>query len=164
MKKKIRYRVGDIVTIPLPNKSYAYGKIFHDSTIGIYKLVTKTIEPVEKVMAREIAFYAGFFDTKILNGDWSIIGSQPFENDEAAWPPPKYIQDILNPEKYRIYDKGTMRPATETEIQGLEKAIMYKPESLESKIMTELLKDQESRVSPPDKSGKVYSRGQSIRP
>lgn len=139
--KKIKYKIGDIVAIPLPNKSYAYGKIFNDSTIGIYKIVTKIIETVERVTQCHIAFYAGFFDTKILSGDWSIIGWQKFLNDEEAWPPPAYIQDILNPQTYRIYHKGMMRPATKEEIKGLEKAIMYKPESLESKIMTEFLQE-----------------------
>jgi len=141
MRKKIKYKIGDIVAILLPNKQYAYGKIFHDSTIGIYKLVTRTIAPIEKVIQSQIAFYAGFFDTKILSGDWSIIGTQQFFSDEEDWPPPKYVQDILNPQKYRIYHKGMMRPATLKDIKGLDKAIMYKPESLESKIMTELLQD-----------------------
>ena len=144
-RKKIRYKIGDIVAIALPNKSYAYGRIFNDSTIGIYKTVTKTIEPPEKVSQSETAFYAGFFDTKILNGDWSIVGSQKFANDEEAWPPPKYVQDILNPQRYRIYHKGIMLTATKDEIKGLDKTIMYKPESLESKIMTELLQDKEHR-------------------
>ena len=141
--KKIKYKICDIVAIPLPNRCYAYGRIFYDSTIGIYKMITRIIAPTEDVIRCEISFYAGFFDTKILSGDWSIIESQKFASEEEAWPPPTYIQDIVNPEKYRIYHKGLMRPATKAEISGLDKAMMYKPESLESKIMTELLPDKE---------------------
>ena len=145
-RKKITYRVGDIVAISLPNKYYAYGKIFHDLTMGIYRRISKFIEPVETVTACEIVLYAGFFDTKILSGDWSVIGHQPFLRDEEAWSPPKYVQDILNPRKYRIYHKGVMRAAMEAEILGLEKAIMYKPETLEAKIMAELSPDSANKT------------------
>lgn len=49
----------------------------------------------------------------------------------------KFIQDVLNPEKFELYDpnNGEIIPATKEQIQGLECAAVWEAEHVESRII-----------------------------
>ena len=70
--------------------------------------------------------------------DWIRIGRHDFDSDEAAWDPPKYIQDVINPEEYRISHKGVMRDAKQAETQGLEECVLWFPEHIKKRILKEV--------------------------
>jgi hypothetical protein len=102
-KKRTRRKIGDVYAIPLPNGKYAFGRIFKDAGIGVYKHIGNNIEG--KPMAEEFQFNVGVFDYVLKSGDWTVVENRPFKNEEEEWPPPYYIKD-LNTGKYSIYHKG----------------------------------------------------------
>jgi hypothetical protein len=138
MTQHVKPKLGDIVRIPLRYGRYAYGRIYNDTVVGLYSCITKKPCSADEIAEKEIVFYAGVFDTAIKSGKWKIIGSKPFAENEDSWPPPQYIQDIINPDKYQIYYKGEIRPASPEEIKGLDRAVIYKPEQLVEQIENEL--------------------------
>ncbi len=135
---KTKYGIGDIVMIPLGDGVFVFGRLLRDASIAIYNLAAKEAVELGLLASKDVLFEAGVFDTNIANGKWKIIGNIPFDNDDESWPSPQYIRDIINPDKYRIYYKGEMKPASEQDIQGLEKQVMYKPEELIKEIKKRL--------------------------
>jgi hypothetical protein len=136
---KVKYSIGDIVMIPVSDGLYVFGRLMQDASIAIYSFLSKGIVDVHQLVGKEVLFDPGVFDTNIANGQWKIIGSIPFSNADESWPTPKYIRDVINPNKYRIYCKGEMKPASEQEVEGLEKQVMYKPEELVDEIKRRLV-------------------------
>jgi hypothetical protein len=136
--RRIRYAMGDVVQIPLSDGRFAFGRVLNDAAIAVYAIVSRETKPVEEVVGSEIAFCVGVFDTAIRDGSWPIIGSCAFQNDEDSWPPPTFVQDVIDPRKYSICEKGEVRPASAKEVRGLEPAQIYKPEHLVERIEEEL--------------------------
>jgi len=131
---KTKYGIGDIVMIPIGDCLFVFGRLLRDASIAIYNFASKEAVDLSQLASKGVLFDAGVFDTNIANGQWKIIGNIPFDNDDESWPSPQYIRDIINPNKYSIYCKGEMKPASEQDIQGLEKQVMYKPEELIEEI------------------------------
>jgi hypothetical protein len=129
-------KLGDVVQIPLPTGENAYGRIFQDASIGVYNFVSKSTPPLEDLEVLDYLFITGVFDTAIKSGEWKLIGNLQFPDEDSRWPPPKYIQDIIQPQKYRIYFKGNLTKADKSEIKGLEKQAMYKPAEIVAEIMS----------------------------
>lgn len=86
--KKQKYQVGQIVAIPLPDKRYAYGKVFNNFDIGVYDFLSEDVEPVEGVVKKKFLFYNAVTDRAVKNGDFIVIGEEPFPDEESAWAPP----------------------------------------------------------------------------
>lgn len=121
-RKRIRPKVGDIFQIPLPDGRFAYGKVFWDASVGIYRKVFD--EPTEPPIRSRFAFIVGLYDDILKSGVWPIVGHEPFASEEDTWPPPNYIKDIISGE-YSIYHKGEIRPSTKEECRGLEEAAVW---------------------------------------
>jgi hypothetical protein len=138
MAKRVRYSPGDVVAIPLGGGHRAIARVYRDVTIAVYRATPKETARLEEVRDQGILFFAAVFDAAIRDGSWPVVGRFPFENEEEAWPPPRFIQDALNPEKYRIYERGEIRSAKAEEVRGLEKAVVYKPDQLIARIQEEL--------------------------
>ncbi len=45
-----------------------------------------------------------------------------FLDDSLLNPPPRFMQDAIQKDQYRIYEKGRIRPATRDECNGLKPA------------------------------------------
>ncbi|WP_076410252.1 Imm26 family immunity protein [Shewanella sp. UCD-KL12] len=126
----LKYKLGDIVKIRLSKAKLTYGQILNDASIRIFNTVSDSEVEIKVLEHTAIIFYSGVFDTCIVNGEWPIAGNLPFKNEEDSWAPPKYIQDVIHPEKFRIYHKGEMTSATKEQVSGLEKQVMRKPGEL----------------------------------
>lgn len=85
--KKQKYKVGQIVAIPLPDGRFAYGKVFNDFDIGVYDFLSGQMEPIERVVDNKFLFYTAVTDRAIKSGAFSVIGEQPFPDEESAWAP-----------------------------------------------------------------------------
>lgn len=75
-RKRIRPKVGDIFQIPLPDGRFAYGKVFWDASVGIYRKVFD--EPTEPPIRSRFAFIVGLYDDILKSGVWPIVGHEPF--------------------------------------------------------------------------------------
>lgn len=144
VKKRQTHKVGSIVAIPLPNGQYAYAKIFNDEEFAIYNLLTFKISAVEHVKNAQIAFYQAATDSAIKNGEWPVIGEDPFPDGDSAWPPPKaygvVVEAGIGLDSPKIIEKGQIRSATLEEIKGMEiDTFCQRPELLIDKIMMRLV-------------------------
>ena len=133
MKKRIRRKVGDVFQISLPNGRYAYGRIYRDASVGIYRKITD--EPRNPpIGSRDFMFHVGMYDDIIKSGEFPIVGRDPFENSESEWPPPNFIKDQISGE-YSVYHKGEIRKASESECKGLEEAAVWDSHHIVDRIM-----------------------------
>jgi len=136
---KVKYEVGDIVMIPVSDDLFVFGRLLQDASIAIYSFVSQGLVDVFQLESEEVLFDPGVFDTNIANGEWKIIGNIPFRDADDSWPTPKYIQDVINPNKYRVYYKGDMQPAKKQYVEGLEKQVVYRPEELIKEIKNRIV-------------------------
>ncbi|MBT2740712.1 Imm26 family immunity protein [Bacillus sp. ISL-77] len=141
-KKRKRIKIGDVYAIPLPNGKYAFGRIFKDAGIGIYKYIGESIEDIPKV--EEYQFIVGVYEYVLKSGDWTVVEYRPFKSDDEAFPPPSCIIDSISGE-YSIYHKGEIRSATKLECEKLEVAAVWADNHIIDRIMGDdkWLKDDE---------------------
>lgn len=85
--RKQKYKVGQIVAIPLPDKRFAYGKVFNDLDVGVYDFLSDEIETIKRVVKNKFLFYSVVTDRAIKSGAFIVIGEQPFSDEESAWAP-----------------------------------------------------------------------------
>lgn len=133
-KKRIRIKTGDIIAIPVLGNKYAYGRVFKDTSIGILKVVSDDIDENIDFSMQEVVLVAGIFDTAIKSGEWPIIKNCPFNSEDESWSPPRFIQDPIDANKFRVYHKGEMRPTTKEDIKGLDQFLIFKPYQLIERI------------------------------
>lgn len=123
-----RITIGSIYAIPLRDNTFAYAKQFKDATIAIYKYRSKTLE--KKPLLNDIDFFVAVYDDVLKSGIWPKIDNLQFESEDDAWPPPRYIQDKLNPDSYSIYYKGIIQKAAKEQCIGLEAAMVWDKEHI----------------------------------
>ena len=121
---KGKYKIGSIIAVPLPDGRYAFAKVFENLDLGVYDLLARQIEPVDKVTARKISFFQICTDKPIRSGEWPVIGEEPFADEESAWGPPRVAGVFpgmdVDPMLLQIRHKGVGRRATAKEVEGLE--------------------------------------------
>lgn len=141
LSKKQKYKVGQIVAIPLPDKRFAYGKVFNDFDIGVYDFLSDEMEPVERVVKKKFLFYNAVTDRAIKSGAFIVIGEQPFPDEESAWAAP--MATGVFPEDpgvgvLHIAHKGEMWGATPEEAAGMD----VRDFSQEPELFVELVVDR----------------------
>lgn len=132
------------MAIPLPTGQFAYAKVYNDMNMAIYKLLTFRISDVELIKHSSIAFYQAATDSAIKNGEWPVIGEDPFPDEGSACPPPKaygvVVEAGIGLDSPKIIEKGQIRSATLEEIKGMEiDTFCQRPELLIDKIMMRLV-------------------------
>ena len=132
MKNKRRVKIGDVYAIPLPNETYAYGRVFKDAGIGIYKKISKNIEDIP--MEEEYLFNVGIYKDILQNGEWIFIINKKFENEEDSWPPKMSNYDMISG-RYYIYYKGEFQLSTKEECKDLEIAAIWDSHHIIERIM-----------------------------
>lgn len=145
---KQKYKIGQIVAIPLPGKKFAYGKVFNDFDIGIYDFLSDEIEPIERVVNSNILFYNAVTDRAIKNGAFVVIGEEPFPNEESAWAPA--MAAGIFPEDpdvgvLHITHKGEMWRATPEQAAGMDVRDFCQEPDLFVEIVVDRLVNQNHR-------------------
>jgi hypothetical protein len=143
--KKQKYKVGLIVAIPLPDKRFAYGKVFNDLDVGIYDFMSDEIESVEHVVKKRILFFNAVTDRAIKNGTFIVIGEQPFPNEETAWAPAMAMG--IFPEDHsvgmlHIAHKGNFLAATPKQADGMDIRVFCQEPELFVELVIERLIDR----------------------
>ena len=131
-RKRIKVRVGDILQIQLPNGTFAYGKVFRDASVGIYRKIFDS--PVEPPINSPFAFTICLYNDILKSGMWPIVSQEPFRSLEDEWPPPMCIKDPLSG-SYSVYHKGEIRASTKAECEGLETAAVWDADHVIDRIM-----------------------------
>lgn len=134
---KVRLKFGDVFEIPLPDGRYAYGRIYDDAGVGIYRQISSQAGN-PPIGSRDFRFHVGMYDQPIKKGQFKIVGYDPFSEDESSWPPPSCIIDPISG-AYSIYHMGEIRKATKEECEGLEETAVWDIENhIIPRIMNEL--------------------------
>jgi Immunity protein 26 len=133
--KKIKYMLGSIVAIPIKENKYAFAKTFKDGNLGVYDLISNAILPLEDVLKHPISFYQYGTDTAIKNGEWPILGVEPFADGDEAWLPPMatwYHRETneWTTGKPRIHYKGEGYFVSLKEVRGLDIFSVSNPEGI----------------------------------
>lgn len=109
--------------LTIPDGRYAYGRVYDDASVGIYRVVTD--EPGQPpIGSRDFLFNVGMYEDILSLGKCPIIAHDPFDVGEDTWPPPNCIVDPITGE-HSIYHRGEIRPASEAECRGMEKAAVW---------------------------------------
>ena len=89
-------KLGDIAAIPLSNGWFGYGRRYHDAALGILKITSQQLLPLKSVLGQSIAFFVSYCEP-IDHPEWIYVGKWKFDDTNLAWGPPRYIQDIIDP-------------------------------------------------------------------
>jgi hypothetical protein len=135
--RKIRYRIGDVVAIPLYMGGFGYGHILTKTIIEFYEIHSTQLLPVEEVISQPVLFKLWVDDEAVSNGAWQIIGNTPLSKDLQKIPL-MFIWSFLQDIPHIISETGEMIPATVEECQGLEKANMWGPDAVRCRLQDAL--------------------------
>ena len=131
MRKRIT--PGDILEVRLSDTTHSYARVLTHASYGFYDYCgSGEIDP-QRIVELPIIFFAAVRDSAVLTGRWSIVEHVPL--DGKLVPPPKFIQDPLQPNDFSIYENdGTISKASRSQCVGLERAAVWEPDQIEDRL------------------------------
>ena len=145
-RKRIKYLLGSVIAIPLKDNKYAFAKTFDDGGFGVYDLIADCVLPLQDIIKHAIRFYQYGTDSAIKNGDWPVLGVEPFVPNEDSFLPPMATcydrdSDTWTMSKPRIYYKGESFFVSAKEVKGLDIfGVCISPEAIVRVIEDRLIK------------------------
>ncbi len=144
--KSKSHPVGTIVSIPLPDKKFAFGLFYNDPWIGIFECIQPTVPEIDDLLHRPIAFFNSINNQGLKVGGWKVIGEHRFATMDDGWPPPQATCYIVELNEWtmggipRINYKGQTLEATFEQVNGLDIAMANpRPEGLVRVIVDRLI-------------------------
>lgn len=116
MRKK-KLKLGDIYEITLPNGKKAYGRLFKEYVLAIFKGRYSSFDELK--INDDYDFFVGVYKDLLQDGEWKVVGNVKFDNDDEAWAPPRCVVDAIT-NKGSLYYKGEIIPCTFAECKDLE--------------------------------------------
>lgn len=134
---KQRHTEGAIVSIPLKDGVFGFALLLEDPNIKVYNYFSKYESEIEAIIKNNFLFEAAIYNSIILDAEWQKIGKKQLTSEEKILKK-KFIQDILNPNEFRIYDptSGTISDSKKEECIGMDCEIVFDRETIE-KILWE---------------------------
>lgn len=135
--KRQQITEGAILEINIENQYYVYAQILLKG-LGYaffdFKSENKLLD-FSILHKSRVLFIVMVYNDVITQGKWQKVGKLDVREDLRVQPM-KFIRDVLNPDKFRLYDPntGVMMPATKEECKGLEVAAVYEAEHIEQRI------------------------------
>ena len=129
-------KVGDVYQIPLPDGRFAYGRLYRDASVGIYRKVS-TVPNSPPIGSRDFLFIVGMYSDVPKTNNWVTVGKDPFPTPESEWPRPMFVRDVISG-TFQIYHQGTFRDADVSEVSGLEEAAVWDHDQIIARILKEL--------------------------
>lgn len=123
--------IGGIYAIPLPDGTFAFGRLYREG-LAIFK---KRSTDMNNIPDFEVDFYVGVYKDVLTDGKWPLVGTIPFKENEDIWAPPMFIEDMLRPGNYEIYHKGNIRKSTKEECIGLEYCAVWARNHVVDRLM-----------------------------
>jgi len=128
---------GAFIEISLPNGKYSYGRILAKASFAFYSIYSdERVTDLNIIRKSNVLFINSVYKYAITKNRWKIIGVSEIE-PELKNLPMEFIQDILNPTQFEIYNPNTgeINPAKMADCIGLEKAAVWEPEHIEDRII-----------------------------
>jgi hypothetical protein len=133
MSKAQKRAIGDIVRIELGDGFHAYARVLEEALFGFYDSRVREDLPVDRIITLPILFYVPVMAHAVKRGRWVVVGSAPLEG-ALLHPPPRFMQDGIRKDEFRIYEKGKIRFATKEECIGLEREAVWEPAHVEDRL------------------------------
>jgi hypothetical protein len=128
---------GDVCAFELGDGRFAYGRVLRDACIAIYRSTSETPNS-PPIGERDVLFTVGVYDDVPASAACPVVGHDPFESEDEAWPPPSKVVDPITG-RIRIYRRGEIVPAQDpAEADKLEKAAVWDLHHILERTRTEL--------------------------
>ena len=80
MLARKKQKPGDVFQIPLPDGRFAYGRVYDDASVAIYRSITE--EPLQPpIGSRDFLFTVGLYSDILQKGEWKIISHDPMQQE-----------------------------------------------------------------------------------
>jgi hypothetical protein len=126
--------VGDVVRIDLGDGTHTYARVLAEASFAFYDARSRVDLSAEEVVGKPVLFIVAVMNHAVTRGRWPRVGHVALE-EKLATPPPTFIQGAIDGRQFRIYEKGTMRPATREECEGLERCAAWDPTHVEDRLL-----------------------------
>lgn len=133
--KRQRITPGAILEIKASEKYY-YAQILESKDCAFFQLERPNpLSDIKVLNGVEVIFIVRVYDDVITKGKWEKIGKLEIRNDLKI-APDKFVQDVMNPDIFRIYNPNTgeMKSATRAECIGLERSSVWEAEHVEGRL------------------------------
>jgi hypothetical protein len=138
--KRIRRQEGQVVRIDLGQGAHAFARVLGDPLFAFYDKLFKDDHgvAVDEIVQLPVAFKIWVANSAVTKGIWPIVGNLPLTADLSVVPA-FFKQDALSgrisihkevPEWAPTYE----RPASITEVRGLERAAVWDPIHVEDRL------------------------------
>lgn len=135
--KRVRRRAGDILKISLGGGVQSYAQVAEEPLIVFFDGAWSEELPIDRVIGLPALFHIWVHNDAVKNGIWPVIGNRPLAPEHAA-EPYFYKQDAVTG-RLSLYhsnfaDTGWERPASATDCEGLECAVVWDAEHVEDRL------------------------------
>jgi hypothetical protein len=133
-QKRIRERPGDVVSIPLGDGTFGYGRVLPKGLTAFYDLRSEGILPLERILSASVAFITSVMEYAVTRGIWPVIGNAPLPKDLLE--EPLFFKKDPITGALRIYRDSTQEefPATREQCEKLECAAVWDPEHIVDRL------------------------------
>ena len=125
--------VGAVLAVPLGGGTNAFALTLPEADFAFFDARSKATTPPTDLLLKPVLFRVAVHKSAWLEGRWPRVGKIAVPAQLQA-PEPKFAQDTLHPERIEIYVAGTIRPATRSDCEGLERAAVWAPEHVEDRL------------------------------
>ena len=132
-----RIKEGAFIEIPLRNGMFSYGRILGKAAYAFYDIYSDSkVVDITSLQSKKVLFIVGVYNHGITKNRWKTIGVLELEQGVKKIPL-AFIQDSIEPNKFKLYDPNTgeIKPATKSQCIGLECAAVWEPEHVEDRIV-----------------------------
>ena len=129
-------KAGDVVAIPLSDVEFAYARETTCGSLAVLNVVPTTkLESLGALQSIQpvVAFFVQYHEP-IDFPDWIFLGNWPYENAEAGFAPPVFLQDLWHPERFQMQHKGYLFDITKTDAMKLQCYEILHPEQVRDRI------------------------------
>lgn len=132
MKRQQR-TVGAVLVVALGDGTYCFAITLPEADFAFVDLRASDTSLPPDLVTRPVLFRVAVHKSAWANGRWLKVSKVDLPA-HLQRPQPTFMQDALDPQKFQIYVGGEIRAATRAECEGLERAAVWDPEHVESRL------------------------------
>jgi hypothetical protein len=72
--RRVRWRVGDVVSVPLGTEGSGFGLVLEEPLIAFFDLLAQEAPPVGEIASRPVLFQIWVMTHAVTRGTWPVIG------------------------------------------------------------------------------------------
>ena len=128
--------MGSVLKIDLGGGYHGYGRILEKASYAFYDIRTTDELQISEIISHRILFIVAVYNYAVNSGRWLKIGKPINLESNLLVLPNKYIQDVINPKEFSIYEpnSGVISSAKKEDCIGLEVAAVWEAEHVEERL------------------------------